>query len=661
MKDIDMKNIIMIFLALVFTTNFINAVNVNSTSTEARKMFKLCPSSHKIPFKRYKNDFLKEEKFKNYKNIFLAENKDFFYYLLKNDFNGDSLRCISQKLLDNKEIMLDAVTINSKVFQYASEHLKKDRDVVLRALKTLPYNIKYVDKSLLNDKEIVLLGLKNNGMFLQYVDEKLKNDKDVVREAFRERTNSLQYASDALKNDKEYMLELAKINHYAYDYIGDSLKKNKELAMIGLVWNKDRLKDMNMIFRDDPKIILAAIKQNIKYLQDASNRLRSDKEFVFGIINHNAEAIKYTTQEFKNNKKIMLEAIKKNPDSYRWIDENLKEDLDICLATVKNRGYLLSYLSKKCRQNKKIVKVAVTNDPNALMYADKILRNDKEIVTIAIKSKGYTLHYASPSLKKDKTLIELALKSNHPYKKNPIKHTVYPDAWDSSTFDDTLELLYGEDANFTQTDKIKVSDGIKIQTDLKLKSIAILRRRLIAWYPVVDANAVSISISVADGRYKIIGEGIDGKLYMSSYHSTREEEDMTCMPLADLHEKYKFYDAHLKRKVAYSGNIAHMEFMIVNDTPKRDKMDELDFNAIMRRTKKVDFYVTKVRIEAGGKTVYTIYLNRLINQNPYFTVDFPAISKDQNITIYCTDTKHPKEYIWKDKIEFSKKYQYKSY
>lgn len=612
-----------------------------------RKMvLKLCPNYNRNNFKKYKG-------------IFLPDDKDFFYYLLENDFNGDSLRCIDKKLLDNKEVMLDAVTINARVFQYASERLRKDRDVVSNALKKRPYNMKYVGKPLLNDKNIVLLGLKNNGMFLQYVDEALKNDKDVVREAFKARSKSLQYASNTLKNNKEYMLELANINHYAYDYIGDSLKKDKELALIGLVWWEERLEHMDISFRDDPEIVLKAMEQDTKYLQFGSNRLRSDKEFILNLTSYprtastlgfvRADAIKYVTKKFKNNKQIMLDVISKNALTYRWIGESLKEDRDICLATVEYDGNLLRYLSQKCRLDREIVKTAVRKNGYALKYADKIFRNDKEIVKVAVKSEGRSLHYASLTLKKDKELIGLAKKSTKPYVKSLVKRTVHPDAWESYIFEDTLEILYGKDANFIQNEKLKITDGIKIETDLKLKSIAILlnksgMKNLVAWYPVNSGSPVNLSVSVKHyGNYTIIGEGLNGDFYISTY--TKEEIQGSCFVGDHIQKEYEFFNAHLKRKIMYDNNTAHVEFMIVNDT--------LEFEKKRKERKKVGF-TTKVRIEAGGKTVFTMHTNEYLSKNPYFTVDLVGVRKDENLTIYNTDTQNPKEYVWEDKVELVK-------
>ena len=53
------------------------------------------------------------------------------------------------------------------------------------------------------DKEVVLKAVKKNGFSLKYASEELKKDKEVVLEAVKQNGHSLQYASEELKKDKE--------------------------------------------------------------------------------------------------------------------------------------------------------------------------------------------------------------------------------------------------------------------------------------------------------------------------------------------------------------------------------------------------------------------------------------------------------------------------
>lgn len=247
--------------------------------------------------------------------------------------------------------------------------------------------------------------------------------------------------------------------------------------------------------------------------------------------------------------------------------------------------------------------------------------------------------------------ISLAKKSDKPYVKSLMRNMAHPDVWKSRKRKKILEILYGKDIHMVQSDKLKITDGIKIQTDLKLKSIAILRGGyLIAWYPVNDGNPVNISLKVKYGTYTVVGEGLNEKFYINTH--TQEEDWGSCIPSNNLKKKYKFYNAHLKRKIIYHDNIAHVEFMIVNDTLEKD-----DLNSGIER--KIKFYPTQIRIEAGGKTVYTLYLNRSYLKNPYFTVDLYGVKKDEKITIFCIDTKYRQEYILEDKLEFAQKYEKK--
>jgi len=556
-----------------------------------------------------------------------------FILKLRHYTNYDVMEYISKSLKDNKDFF--SILFKKDKYKYytsldyTSERLKKDRDVVLLAVKHASSNIRYADKSFLSDREIVLLGITKNGSFLKYVDKKFFDDKEIITKAFDDNRESLHFASDTLKNDKIFMLKLVNDNGYAYEHIGNSLKKDKELALIGLEWDEKRLKDMDMIFRDDPQMVLKAMEQDTKYLQYASDRLRNSKEFIFSLMGYDAYPLKYATKEFRSNKKIMLEAIDKNVQSYKWMDESLKGDRDICLATVRKKGRLLYFLPKKFRSDKEVVKTAIQND-------------------------GFALSYASLALKKDKELIALAKKHSKLYDligKYPIERP-HLDAWDSYYLDETLEMLYGKDANFTTSPKLIVNLNMEIKTDLKLKSIAILQdypeeKNLIAWVDVHEANVVNFLTYLKDHglsetKFIVVAEDVKGTLYINN--QTLEEKRYGCgnQYQREQREYDIFFNAHLKRNITHENNTTHMNFMIVNS------MNGYKVGSIPS-------FITNVRVEADGKTVFNIYTSEYLKRNPYFNIALPNVDKDAEIKIFCTDAHSAKEYEYKDNLSLRRK------
>ncbi len=48
--------------------------------------------------------------------------------------------------------------------------------------------------------------MKENGTALCYADDKLKKDKEIILEAVKYRGHAFQYADDNLRKDKEFVL-----------------------------------------------------------------------------------------------------------------------------------------------------------------------------------------------------------------------------------------------------------------------------------------------------------------------------------------------------------------------------------------------------------------------------------------------------------------------
>lgn len=82
------------------------------------------------------------------------------------------------------------------------------------------------------DKEVVLLAVKQNGYALYYADTKLKKDKEIVPAAVKKDGGSLQYADEKLRKDKKVVLEAVKKDGYALEYADEKLKKDKDILAI---------------------------------------------------------------------------------------------------------------------------------------------------------------------------------------------------------------------------------------------------------------------------------------------------------------------------------------------------------------------------------------------------------------------------------------------
>ena len=133
-------------------------------------------------------------------------------------YDGWKLEQASVKLRADKKVVLAAVNNwknnleyrSNSHLEYASKKLKGDKEVVLAAVEEHYYALDFVSEDLLADKAffITLLNIETYGEILQYASEKLRGDKVVVLKAINYDRHNLEFASEQLRNDPEFMKEV---------------------------------------------------------------------------------------------------------------------------------------------------------------------------------------------------------------------------------------------------------------------------------------------------------------------------------------------------------------------------------------------------------------------------------------------------------------------
>ena len=71
------------------------------------------------------------------------------------------------------------------VLYYVDDGLKKDREIVLAAVKSYGFALEYADAGLKKDREIVLAAVKSDRRALEYADSELQKDIDFLYEFFK--------------------------------------------------------------------------------------------------------------------------------------------------------------------------------------------------------------------------------------------------------------------------------------------------------------------------------------------------------------------------------------------------------------------------------------------------------------------------------------------
>lgn len=120
---------------------------------------------------------------------------------------------------EEKEYMIEDAEANADNREFMFEALKHKAAWVLA----------YASEKLFEDKELMLEGVKQDGQLLYYANEKLRDDKDVVLAAVSNKGIILKYASKRLRSDKEVGFAAIKQDKKAEMYLTDELREDEEI------------------------------------------------------------------------------------------------------------------------------------------------------------------------------------------------------------------------------------------------------------------------------------------------------------------------------------------------------------------------------------------------------------------------------------------------
>lgn len=346
------------------------------------------------------------------------------------------LRYIDQKLLDDKDFIMKAMELNKDAFDYASERLKEDQDIVILAINKYYKNasdylkkewlddkdfmMKFIQRShwqavfkydvskWINDKDFMLEAIRNHGeenymvggALLYEVGDNLRDDEDIVLAAIQYGTyftENLKYASDKLKRDSSFMNKAIEIDALSLSFSDSGLRENKQsiLKAINSHRNGDRA------------------------LEFASKELKNDRELVLVSVNKYGSSLEYASDELKNDKEVVMIATKNCGSALAFASDDLRNDMEIVLNAVNTDGLALYYASDELKNNKEIVLSAIKENPRAIQYASEDMKNDREIVLTSLTGNEKKLHgvsplrYVSEDMKKDREVVLTAVKQEN--------------------------------------------------------------------------------------------------------------------------------------------------------------------------------------------------------------------------------------------------------
>jgi len=169
-----------------------------------------------------KNNFLAR-----YLGSELSEDKDYGLMLMRK-LGTDILGHLSETLLDNREFLFSAISLDKHALKHASEKLRNDREVVLASMRWGDTEA-YIGKKLRNDpsfvKHVIEKNLVGEDGDFDWLGDKLKGSEEFMYEQAPKLPKLLAFAAKPLRTSKQFLLKFDP-EHFKrfYPYLDDDLK-----------------------------------------------------------------------------------------------------------------------------------------------------------------------------------------------------------------------------------------------------------------------------------------------------------------------------------------------------------------------------------------------------------------------------------------------------
>jgi len=220
---------------------------------------------------------------------------EFMQYVVQ--FDADVLKLTSVAVRDNMEVVTAAVTKKGSVFQYASEGLRNNKQLVMRAIQQQTilsvseggHALQHASLRLRSDKKVVLRAVQTCGLALEFASEELQDDIEVVRAAIQPlhewlKGHPLRFASERLRDNIDVVSEAMLHDPAAWRFASRRLRGDKNFVLRALAVKHstaNSLKDVSRDLRDDEDVVwMAYSKHGEPALEHASERLRSNREWL---------------------------------------------------------------------------------------------------------------------------------------------------------------------------------------------------------------------------------------------------------------------------------------------------------------------------------------------------------------------------------------------
>lgn len=333
---------------------------------------------------------------------------------------GGNLRFVAPQYQDDEDIVSIAINSSGYAIRHASQRLKDNRKIgMLAATMSYGSSIEDLSERLRDDKELILQALVHNDYAFVCASERLREDKDVVEFAMKKNPKLFKYVGNNYKNDLTFIIrQLQNIDPDKSD------KYNEEEDE----YDSEKTIDRNFIFnnltpefKDDINKMTCLVSFDKDCVVYASKRLLDMENFGLVIVSHEGNNLQHLSTNLQNNKFIVMSSILNNPEALQYAPEIYKDDVEIVKLAVstKYNKQSFKYASERLKNNKELIEYALTISTENILHISEQLANDKNFIVYCmtqlhnIQGSHNIYTHLNNNMRADIDIIKLGLEKNY--------------------------------------------------------------------------------------------------------------------------------------------------------------------------------------------------------------------------------------------------------
>ncbi|EFC49304.1 predicted protein [Naegleria gruberi] len=326
-----------------------------------------------------------------------------------------SKHCPEEKLItlrkNDKEFVLAVCKKRISMLRLVAKELWEDKEFIEGIIPLRP-SLEHFPLELRDDKEIVKRILSSDGSQFQFISERLKMDDELLMLAAASDIYLFAHTAPRILS-KELCLEIIHTQKSSGYSFPEYLKMDRDIVKAHLTYysgyNVFNLVDKS--FTADEEIVTQVLCRDCEKYQFIDDSLKNNVDFIGKMLELVPSLFRLLPVEQRKEKEIALAAMK-DGNNLSLLSEELRDDKQVVMKAVSHTGKSIRYASKLLRHDEQVIEAALLNDQEAFVVLSKLGAESKLVGTYRLAlDVGEHSKYNH-----DTELYDLVLRENNSFK-----------------------------------------------------------------------------------------------------------------------------------------------------------------------------------------------------------------------------------------------------